>query len=199
MKKLLLLIVLLFPLITIGQQESDSTEIRKWYIPHYGNLQFAGGTGLLSVEVGYELAKEHLRLGGYYGYLPTIHGQRSINNFGVALTYLPYRFHLKQGQFELIPNINIRINKIFGDGNRTFTSLPSSFPDGYYPPTSIGFFPQFGGEFRWNDPTILNVKSLSFFMNAATNDIYIAHVIPNKYYTIGDLFSASMGIIVRLK
>lgn len=200
MKKLITYWLLLLPVWAIAQEEEKKKEsFFTQLIPHYGSMQFAGGTGLLSTELGYEFFKERLKVGGYYGVLPTIRRRESVHNFGLSITYQPKIFPVKKGVYSILPYINLRINKIFGDGNRTFTTLPSSFPEGYYPPTSINLFPQFGVYFRKNELKSNYFKSVGFYASAVTNDIYIAHYFPNKYYHWGDLFSMALGVVVQIK
>src|SRR5687768_16913956 len=68
--RIFLLAVLLGHGIDVLGDPGDSTRSRRWYLPHYVPLQFAGNIGFVSIGAGYISSHRNYRLELLYGYVP---------------------------------------------------------------------------------------------------------------------------------
>ena len=135
-------IVLLVPLKNFSQKDTLNAERikRKWYIPSFATLQFAGNIGTLSAGVGYQIFHDYWQASILYGYVPPKKGVLSINTIAIKNAVCLYRFKLKKNV--LAPYLGFTCN--YETGNNSFTYLAPQYPKGYYLMTSV-HFTFFGG------------------------------------------------------
>jgi hypothetical protein len=169
-------------------------------IPDYTNLQYAGSIGAVSVAAGYDLGKKdktHLEV--YYGYTPkydsdnrmssiTVKGLRTL----VHTVEISERHGLSWSPFTAGIGFSYIADKRFFSFN---TELP--YPEGYYW-HKTGFRAM--GFFQTELTHTLQssrVKSISYYLEANMQDIYVTLKFADKHFTVLDMMRLGMGVKVR--
>src|SRR3546814_207085 len=77
---------------------NDSTKTRRWYIPDYIPVQFAGNIGLLSSGAGFTSSKGNYQLGILYGYTPASVAHSNIHTLTAKNVFPLCHYPLKNNQ-----------------------------------------------------------------------------------------------------
>ena len=173
-------------------QKKDIVKEKAWYVPDYVKTQFAGNIGLASVGVGYQFFNKVLYSELLYGFVPKFASKADdIHLITIKNTFPIYRKEI---------GTNLTITPIAGFtttldiGTNSFTTLPSSYPDGYYYPTAI-HFTFFGGALLHKDfkkPKLF--KGADFYVEFGAVETFLWHAITTKEVTLGDVFSTAIGV-----
>lgn len=164
-------------------------------IPRYQKIQYAGGMGLLSLGVGWNYGKKgQWESDLLLGYLPRFDGDQGHVTITLKENYIPWRIRLKSDRWHFEPlTVSLYMNKIFGD--EFWTKEPDKYPDGYYGlATNLRFNLAFGQRIRFKLKPIGIAQYLSLFYELGTNDLYLISYFGNKYLSLPDIFSLSLGI-----
>ena len=199
MKKIRILIILLLLLFQFIREaySTDTYKInqKKWYIPDYAKLQFAGNIGLLSTGVGYKIFSEHLYSDFIYGYVPSSISKSEIHIITQKNTFLIFNKNIKK--FTLTPIIGHTIS--FETGNNSFLILPNKYPKDYYSTNAFHFTFFVGGKLHKDFNKQLKFEGLDFYVELGTVDIYLWYKILSKEVRINNIFSTAIGINIYLK
>lgn len=171
----------------------DSTRSRRWYLPDYVPLQFAGNTGLVSAGLGYTASNGWYELNLLYGYAPKsvagtyVHTITAKNNFTFG------RFALQNNE-SLIPYIGLGISVDVG-GN-AFFKMPSHYPESYYdfPKNlhAIGFAGLKLQHLSANDNSLF--RGIELYAEAGTIDVYVWYKINSDQIKLREIFSLALGV-----
>lgn len=207
MMKQITLIISLLTLLFVNQawaELEDGQRIEKYksnwnrLIPQQTKLQFAGSMGMFSTGAGwYYGRKEQWETDLFIGFIPRMNGSEGHVTITVKQTYTPFQFHINDS-FSYEPlTTGIYLNKIFGE--YFWNRLPEKYPKGYYFWAVNTRFHVFLGQafaFKLSEKTM--GKSLSFFYEFNTNDLYLISAWSNKTIGLKDVIGLSFGLRYRV-
>ncbi|MBE6302080.1 MAG: hypothetical protein E7085_09560 [Parabacteroides distasonis] len=167
-------------------------------IPRYSKIQFAGSMGLLSIGTGWNYYRDHWETDLLFGIIP-----RNVdNNAKITLTlkqnYYPWDIHLSDKLSFAPLTCGVYINILF---DREFwRSQPNKYPEKYY-----WFSTRFRSHIFLGERFTLDLnkeksyhKSISFFYELSTCDLYLINKFGNKVLKPKDFLSLSFGIKLQI-
>lgn len=206
MKSFIFKYIFIFLLLPFAVSAQDRYEIRKekyqlkWQkiIPKYSKLQFAGSMGMLSLGTGWNYYRNHWETDLLLGLVPRNADRHAMVTFTIKQNYFPWNINLNEHiSFEPLC-CGIYINMLL---DRDFWGKqPDKYPKGYYWfSTRVRNHVFIGERFtlklkanrRWH-------KSISFFYELSTCDLYIINAIGNSYLKPKDYLSLSFGIKLQI-
>ena len=130
------------------------------------------------------------------GFVPSFSNDRTKLTMTLRENYVPWSVRLGEN-WSLQPlSCGIYINTIF-DGN-LWIKEPKKYPNGYYWfSTKIRNHIQFGQRISFHDKKFTH-RTVSFFYELSTCDLYILNACTNKYVRFSDILSLSFGIRIQL-
>jgi hypothetical protein len=187
---LLSLLALVMP---ANASPGDSLRAKRWYVPHYVPLQFAGNIGFLSTGLGYETNSGNYHLNLLYGYVPASVGQHYVHMI-TAKNIFPLRHLPLSDHQSLAPYLGLGLMVEVG-GNAFFT-LPSHYPDGYYDFPKNLHVTGFAGVrlrhlFRHN---ITFLRGMDIYAEAGTIDVYVWYRTISDEIKFNQMFSLALGL-----
>lgn len=180
-------------MLTLQAVAGDSTRFRRWYLPHYLPVQFAGNIGFVSMGAGYNFNNQSYQLQVLYGYVPasvaksTIHSITAKNNFPLG------SFAMKRNR-SIIPYLGLGLS-IEVSGN-SFFMMPSHFPESYYDfPKNLHVIAYGGARFQhlFHDE-VKWLRGMEFFAEAGTIDAYIWYKTISNQIKLHEIFSLAIGL-----
>lgn len=175
---------------------------RSWnaLIPTQHVMQFCGNMGLMSVGIGWDYGKRrqwetHL----LFGIVPKYDSHNTKVTMTLKQNYIPWSIYINDDwSFEPL-QCGLYLNTVFG--HDFWTKQPTKYDSGYYP-FSTRLRPNvFVGE-RFTKAVPNNrrkyIKSVSFFYELSTNDIYVMHLVHTGSISFWDMFGLSIGIKAQL-
>lgn len=176
---------------------------RHWnaLIPTHLKLQFAGNMGLLSVGTGWDYGKHNQwETDILLGFLPKYHSSENKITFTVKQNYMPWSLQIKESRFSVEPlSCGMYLNTVFGD--EFWVSEPSRYPKGYYGFSSKVRIHAFLGQritYDIDPRRRFTAKSITFFYEISTCDLYIVSAFTNKYLKPKDYLSLSFGVKLQM-
>lgn len=171
------------------------SQTKKSIHPDFVTAQYAGSTGWISFGAGYNLFKDHARVGIQYGFVPEDKGGK-LQILSTSLFYKPYVLYLSE-KIEFNPlDVGVKVGYHFGD--QFYMDWPSRFPKGYYwwksalrlhlaTETSVTYKPKGNGR----------VKALTAYLELNSSDLYLVSYFQNlKSLSLPDIFKAGVGLRV---
>lgn len=169
-------------------------------IPTQTVLQTCGNMGLFSFGVGWDYGKHRQwETQLLFGYIPKYDSNNAKMTMTLKQNYIPWSVTMGHGwAFEPL-ECGLYFNTVFGSD--FWTKQPSKYGSGYYP-FSTRIRPNiFVGE-RFTVDVSENrrkfVKSVTFFYELSTNDIYFMRFYRNGSAGFWDVFGLSLGIKTQL-
>lgn len=200
---LYILLLLLCANLVCAGSEYD-TRIEKYQIgwshliPRQIKLQFAGSMGMFSVGPGWFYGKKNQwETDMFIGFIPRMNGSKGHVTITLKQTYTPSHLQLNDRLSYEPLTTGIYFNKIFGE--YFWSHLPEKYPEGYYFWAVNTRFHVFLGQalaFRLSKK--MEGKSLSFFYEFNTNDLYLISAWSNKTIGLKDIIGLSLGLRYRL-
>lgn len=195
--RLMLLAVLGLSSMHASSSADDSTRQRRWFLPHYIPIQFAGNTGLFSTGAGFSSRHQNYHLDLLYGYVPKSVGGAVIHTV-TAKNYFPIGgFQLKRGQ-TLILYLGLGVSLEIG--GLAFFRTPDHLPDGYYdfPKNLHGL--AYGGVRlqRLFESETWGLRGIEFYAETGTVDVYIWYKMMSREIRVRDIFSLALGMNLLL-
>jgi hypothetical protein len=175
-------------------QEKGRENIKKWWVPDYTKIQFAGAIGFLSAGTGYinKTGKSETEL--MVGFLPKSIGGDHLISATLKTNRIPWKTELNENWTLLPFQFGGYLSYTFGSEFNTF--LPDRYPSGYYWWSSslrIGMF--FGSRFRYRPDTDNPFKSIDFYYEVGTYDLkFLSYVQNVESLTFLDVVNLSFGI-----
>lgn len=175
----------------------DSTRSRRWYMPHYVPVQFAGNIGFVSTGVGYNSTRKDYQLAVMYGYVPrslahaTIHTITAKNNF-------PLLYHRLKNNQTIIPYLGLGVTLEVG-GN-AFFKMPSHFPESYYDfPKNVHVLAYGGARLqRIFSDDMRFLRGIEVYAEGGTVDVYLWYKTMSDSITFRQIFSLAVGVNLLL-
>ncbi len=192
-----LLYILIFILLSNIVYSTDTipAQKRKWFIPDYYKIQYAGNIGFISIGTGYEIFNNRLQSGILFGYVPESIGNTTIYTITQKNTFLIHDFKLNK-KIEISPIIGLAIS--YEIGNNSYLFLPDKYPDGYYS-TNAFHFPLFAGvKIKKTFSKDSKVKSIEFNIETCTTATCLYYSIINSEIERNDIKSLALVLIFKI-
>ena len=169
-------------------------------IPTHTKVQFAGNMGLLSFGTGWDYGKKNQwETDVFLGFIPKYDSKRTKVTMTLKQNYMPWSLNLGRG-FSTEPlTCGIYFNTVFG--NEFWVHEPDRYPKGYYGFSSkISSHIYFGQRLTYDiDPQRrYTAKSITFFYELSTCDLYLISAATNSYLRPRDYLSLSFGLKLQL-
>ncbi|MFA6872963.1 MAG: hypothetical protein WCQ86_03140 [Bacteroidaceae bacterium] len=209
--KLLTIITLSLGSFISAQSQEDSTNTNSYIhnikrykegwerlIPQYYKVQYAGSIGLVSIGVGWSYCKERLETDLLWGIVPQYDDSRSKLTFTIREQYIPFHIILGDTRWSVEPlTASFFMNTIL-DGRFWEEEPKGKYPSSYYNfSTKVRFNLGIGQQITLDLPTKYH-KSVSFYYQLSSCDLYIASYATNKYLKLKDILSLAFGVKVRV-
>lgn len=179
--------------------ENYQTQWQK-LIPRYTKIQFAGNMGLLSFGTGWDYAK-HWETDVFLGFVPKYSTDKTKITFTAKQNYIPWNIDIKNKRtffFEPL-TCGMYVNTVFGGD--FWTKEPDKYPSGYYNFSTKVRFNIFLGQritYKIDKSKRFFAKSITFFYEVNTNDLYIVSAFTNSYLTPKDYLTLSFGLKLQI-
>lgn len=169
-------------------------------IPTQTVLQTCGNMGLVSLGVGWDYGKHRQwETQLLIGFIPKYDSSRGKVTMTLKQNFIPWSMPMGRGwSFEPL-ECGLYFNTVFGKD--FWTKQPSKYGSGYYPfSTRIRPNIFLGERFTVDVPENKRkfVKSVTFFYELSTNDIYFMRFFRNGSAPFWDIFGLSLGIKSQL-
>ena len=169
-------------------------------IPTQTKVQFAGKMGLLSFGTGWDYGKKNQwETDVFLGFIPKYDSKRTKVTMTLKQNYMPWSLNLGRG-FSTEPlTCGIYFNTVFG--NEFWVHEPDRYPKGYYGFSSkIRSHIFLGQRLTYDiDPQRrYTAKSITFFYELSTCDLYLISAATNSYLRPRDYLSLSFGLKLQL-
>lgn len=165
-------------------------------IPTYGKIQYAGNMGLLSFGTGWDYGKKNQwETDLFFGFIPKYSSKKAKITMTLKQNYMPWNLNLGKG-FSTEPlACGLYLNTVFGD--RFWVREPDRYPKGYYGfATKIRAHIYLGQRLTYHIPPQyrFSAKSVTFFYELSTCDLYLISAVTNRYLRPRDYLSLSFGL-----
>lgn len=196
MNKIKLLYILVFVLISNIVYSSDTIPVqKKWFVPDYYKIQFAGNIGFISIGTGYEIFNNCLQSDILFGYVPESIGNTTVYTITQKNTFLIHNLKLNNN-FEISPIIGFAIS--YETGNNSWLFLPDKYPDGYYS-TNAFHFPLFAGaKIKKTFSKDSKIKSIEFNAEVGTIGTYLYYSIINSVIKCNEITSLALVFTFKI-
>ena len=169
-------------------------------IPTHTKVQFAGNMGLLSFGTGWDYGKKNQwETDVFLGFIPKYDSKGTKVAMTLKQNYMPWSLNLGRG-FSTEPlTCGIYFNTVFG--NEFWVHEPDRYPKGYYGFSSkIRSHIFLGQRLTYDiDPQRrYTAKSITFFYELSTCDLYLISAATNSYLRPRDYLSLSFGLKLQL-
>jgi len=169
-------------------------------IPTHLKAQYAGSMGLFSVGLGWDYGRKcRWETDVLVGYVPKYVSSRGHATLTLKQNYIPWSLHASD-LFSFEPLYGgLYLNTIFG--HEFWGRAPGRYPKGYYWfSTKLRIHIFWGCRATWHTGTRHNywIKSVTFFFEANTCDLYIVQAIGNDYLRAADLIGFSVGVKLQI-
>lgn len=170
-------------------------------IPTHTKIQFAGNMGLLSLGTGWDYGKRNQwETDIFLGVLPKYQSDCTKLTFTLKQNYIPWSLQIKESRFSAEPlTCGMYFNNVFGD--EFWVNEPERYPKGYYGFSSKVRIHAFLGQritYDIDPRRRFTAKSITFFYELSTCDLYIVSAFTNKYLKPRDYLSLSFGLKLQL-
>lgn len=164
--------------------------------PRQTTLQYAGSIGLLSAGVGWHYGpRDQWETEFLVGFLPRYERERTSATFTLKQRFRPWVIPVSH-RWEIDPlTTGLFFNTISGEN--FWSREPSRYPKRYYGfSTRIRTHVFLGQRLRYNIPTRnrLYNKSITFYYELSTCDLYLVSAIPNSNVRLSDILSLCFGV-----
>ena len=169
-------------------------------IPTHTKVQFAGNMGLLSFGTGWDYGKKNQwETDVFLGFIPKYDSKRTKVTMTLKQNYMPWSLNLGRG-FSTEPlTCGIYFNTVFG--NEFWVHEPDRYPKGYYGFSSKIRSHIFLGQrltYVIDPQRRYTAKSITFFYELSTCDLYLISAATNSYLRPRDYLSLSFGLKLQL-
>jgi len=166
-------------------------------VPRYTKLQLAGSVGVVSVGTGWDYGKnKQWETDFILGILPKYSGKNTQVAITLKQNYIPWKVKLGKSDFSFHPlSTGLYITTIAG--HNYWSKNPDRHSDGYYTlATKIRFNIYVGQRFTYNikESKRKMIKSISFFYDIHTHDMYIIQAVENSYLKPKDYLHLAFGL-----
>lgn len=186
----------------IGYEKKAKKMIDRWnmLIPRYSKIQFAGSMGLISIGTGWDYGKnKQWETDLLFGIVPRYSTKKVKVTMTLKQNFIPWSIKLKNENFSFKPfSTGLYLNTVFGE--QFWRSEPSKYPNGYYKFSTklrLNIFVGQGWEYKFDTSKKVFCKSITFFYELSTNELYLMSAFTNRYVKAKDFLGLSFGIKVN--
>lgn len=168
-------------------------------IPEYAKVQYAGGMAFMSIGGGWDYGKKkQWETDVFLGFVPHYSTDKNKITFTLKQNYIPWKLDVNS-RFMVEPlTCGMYLNTIWG---RDFwVSEPDKYPSGYYAFSSKIRVNAFLGQrvtYNFNKGRDY-FKSVTFFYEASSNDLYLISAFTNSYLKPEDYIVLSLGLKLQI-
>ena len=168
-------------------------------IPTSGVIQVCGNMGIVSMGIGWAYGKRRQwETQLLLGYIPKFDSDDEKWTLTLKQNFIPWKKPMGKGwTFEPL-ECSLYFNTVFG--HDFWTKQPTKYESGYYPfSTRIRPNLAFGERFKYDIPhnKRKRIKSITFFYELGTNEIYALRFFRNGNAGFWDVFGLSLGVKVQ--
>lgn len=168
-------------------------------IPTSGVIQVCGNIGIVSMGIGWAYGKRRQwETQLLLGYIPKFDSDDEKWTLTLKQNFIPWKKPMGKGwTFEPL-ECSLYFNTVFG--HDFWTKQPTKYESGYYPfSTRIRPNLAFGERFKYDIPhnKRKRIKSITFFYELGTNEIYALRFFRNGNAGFWDVFGLSLGVKVQ--
>lgn len=165
-------------------------------IPTHSKIQYAGNMGLLSFGTGWDYGKRNQwETDILLGFIPKYSSKKAKVTMTLKQNYMPWSINIGKG-FSTEPlTCGLYVNSVFGD--QFWVNEPERYPKGYYGFSSKVRFHVFMGQrltYDIDPQRRFLAKSVTFFYEISTCDLYVISAVNNSYLRPRDYLSLSFGL-----
>lgn len=169
------------------------------FIPTSGVIQVCGNMGIVSMGIGWAYGKRRQwETQLLLGYIPKFDSDDEKWTLTLKQNFIPLKKPMGKGwTFEPL-ECSLYFNTVFG--HDFWTKQPTKYESGYYPfSTRIRPNLAFGERFKYDIPhnKRKRIKSITFFYELGTNEIYALRFFRNGNAGFWDVFGLSLGVKVQ--
>ena len=176
--------------------------ITRWnkLIPSYYKTQFAGSMGLISMGGGWNYGKnKQWETDVFLGFVPKYSTKHNKVTLTAKQNFIPWSVTVSD-QINLKPfSTGIYLNTVFGD--EFWGKQPDKYPHGYYWFSTrfrINIFIGQGWEYKLKRQNNKLFKSVTFFYEVSTNELYLYSAFTNSYLKAKDILGLSLGVKLQI-
>ena len=169
-------------------------------IPNQARVQYAGSVGAANIGLGWHYGGRDRRLWEsdfMFGFVPKSRASEAHLTFTLRQSYIPFRLRMTNWIAYEPLSTGLICNTIFGED--FWVREPSRYPNKYYGFSSAVRFHIFLGQrLRYEIPQHKRkfVKAISLCYEVSASDLYLVSYVPNRYLSLRDILSLSLGIKV---
>ena len=165
---------------------------KKGIYPDHITTQYAGSTGWLAVGAGYDLFRQHARIGLQYGVVPEEKGGK-LHIVSTSFFYKPCVLKVSD-RISLNPlDPGLKISYHFGE--QFYVNWPSRFPKGYYWWSSALRLHLATESSITYQLKSTRIKYVTTYLQLNSNDLYLVSYILNaRSLSLPDIVKAGIGI-----
>lgn len=179
--------------------EKKEQRIRNYWerlIPRYSKAQFAGSMGLISLGTGWDYGKnKQWETDLLFGFVPKYSSGKNKVTMTLKQNFIPWNVRLND-KFNLKPfSTGLYLNTVFGGD--FWGKEPAKYPNKYYNFSTKMRFNIFVGqtwEYKFDTSQKVFCKSITFFYEISTNELYMISAVTNKYIKASDFLGLSLGV-----
>ena len=168
-------------------------------IPTSGIIQTCGNMGIVSLGIGWEYGKRRQwETQLLFGYIPKFSSDDEKFTMTLKENFIPWRRNIGKGWWFEPLECSLYFNTVFG--HDFWTKQPTKYESGYYPfSTRIRPNIALGERFKYDIPhnKRKRIKSITFFYELGTTDIYFMRFYRNGNASFWDVFGLSIGAKVQ--
>lgn len=169
------------------------------FIPTSGVIQVCGNMGIVSMGIGWAYGKRRQwETQLLLGYIPKFDSDDEKWTLTLKQNFIPWKKPMGKGwTFEPL-ECSLYFNTVFG--HDFWAKQPTKYESGYYPfSTRIRPNLAFGERFKYDIPhnKRKRIKSITFFYELGTNEIYALRFFRNGNAGFWDVFGLSLGVKVQ--
>lgn len=176
--------------------------ITRWskLIPSYYKIQFAGSMGLISIGTGWNYGKnKQWETDLFIGFVPKYSTKHNKLTFTLKQNFIPWNVRVSD-RINLKPfSTGLYVNTIVGSD--FWGKQPDKYPNGYYgfsPKIRSNIFMGQAWEYKFNPKKNLLNKSITFFYEISTNELYLISAFTNDYLKAKDFLGLSLGVKLQV-
>lgn len=171
-------------------QESEFSVNKKWFVPDYARLQFAGNIGFMSAGVGYELFHKKIATEFIYGYVPEEYAHTTIH----TITFKTLAPIIRKQWLNLIWKPYMGFAFSYETGHNSFVSLPDYFPEGYYASNAFHLSILAGLEIRKDFVETKFISGIGAYAEAVTVDSFFWYKVNSRQVKVYQVVSLALGV-----
>ncbi len=163
-------------------------------IPTHATLQYAGSIGVFSTGPGWDYGRRDQWATDFMiGYIPRFSGKEGAVTLSLKETYTPWQVPIARGWTFAPLTGGILVNSVLD--NHFWGREPDRYPSNYYKfSTRVRFHAFLGQAFTVRLSERVPSRTLTFYYEISSCDLYVISAATNRYVKPGDILSLALGV-----